>query len=226
VIRAVVFDLWNTLVHSEGGDPFQHLKRVLGPAREPFFRELKRDAMVQTHADAEALIQRWAPRMGLSSAEAEAMVDVFRRGTASAEAFPEVMDALARTREVARLGLLSNTQSFDMGFLERLGITDLIASRFLSAETGSLKPDSAAFELVQRRMGLFPGQLVMVGDSWSDDVQGALEAGWIAIWVNRNGRPRPDHDPEAELVEVHSLAEVPEVISRLQAGARCSTCLG
>jgi hypothetical protein len=44
--------------------------------------------------------------------------------------------------------------------------------------------------------------------------------------VNRTGKPRPEHDPDAELVEVSDLAMVPDVIARLQAGARCSTCLG
>jgi putative hydrolase of the HAD superfamily len=113
-----------------------------------------------------------------------------------------------------------------MAFLERLGLTSLIPNRFLSAETGVLKPDVKAFEIVQKRLNLFPGQLAMVGDSWGDDIAGAMEAGWTAIWVNREGRPRPDHDPDAELVEVSSLAQVPEVIENLQAGARCSTCLG
>jgi FMN phosphatase YigB (HAD superfamily) len=66
----------------------------------------------------------------------------------------------------------------------------------------------------------------MVGDSWHDDVSGALEVGWTAIWVNRNGRTMPEVDPEADLVEVPDLSHVPRVIANLQAGARCSTCLG
>ena len=74
-------------------------------------------------------------------------------------------------------------------------------------------------------MGLFPGDLVMVGDSWRDDVEGALNAGWTAIWINHEGLPRPAVDPGAELVELPNLQRVPEVIERLQAGARCSTCL-
>jgi putative hydrolase of the HAD superfamily len=79
---------------------------------------------------------------------------------------------------------------------------------------------------MRKRLGLFPGEIAMVGDSWRDDVTGSLEAGWTAIWVNRLGVPRPDCDPEAELVEVSDLAQVPRAIASLQAGARCGTCLG
>ena len=226
MIRAAVFDLWNTLVHSRGKDPYQQLHAMMTDEQRVHFLALKRDAMVQAHAGGEALLARWRPRMEMSEAQQEAMSRVFGEAARNAECFPEALEALARTRELARLGLLSNTQSFDLDFLERLGLTSLISNRFLSAETGFLKPEPGAFETVQKRLSLFPGQIAMVGDSWNDDVLGALEAGWTAIWVNREGRPRPEHDPEAELVEVSSLAQVPEVIENLQAGARCSTCLG
>ena len=45
MIRAVVFDLWNTLVHSQHGDPFRHLQRLLTPEQQPLFPELRREAM-------------------------------------------------------------------------------------------------------------------------------------------------------------------------------------
>jgi putative hydrolase of the HAD superfamily len=190
------------------------------------FQTLKRDAMDQSHGSAEAFLERWRPCMEMTGEQQVAMAGVFQAAATDAECFPDVAEALARTRQLARLGLLSNTQSFDMEFLERLGLVPLLPNRFLSAETGFLKPEPEAFEKVRKQLGLFPGQLALVGDSWHDDVLGALRAGWTAIWVNREGRPRPEHDPEADLVEVASLAQVPAVIENLQAGARCSTCLG
>jgi HAD superfamily hydrolase (TIGR01549 family) len=226
MIRGVIFDLWNTLVHSRGGDPFQHLHELMNGGQRQHFQTLKRDAMERPHASAEAFLERWRPCMEMTDSQREGMAGVFRVAASDAECFPEVLEALDRTRQLARIGLLSNTQSFDMAFLERLGLAALLPNRFLSAETGVLKPDAGAFAAVQKKLGLFPGQLAMVGDSWSDDILGALGAGWTAIWVNRAGLPRPAHDPEAELVEVASLGQVPSVIEHLQAGARCSTCLG
>jgi len=226
MVRAVVFDLWNTLVHSRGGDPFRHLHALMNEAQRPFFPQFKRDAMDQPHADAHTLLERWRPCLELTEDQFQAMAEVFRKAVEDTECFPETCDALKATRAIARIALLSNTQSFDLGFLERLEITELIPTRFLSAETGFLKPQRGAFEAVQKKMNLFPGQLAMVGDSWNDDVQGALKAGWTVLWLNREGRPRPDLDPEAEFVEISDLSQVPPVIEQLQAGARCSTCLG
>ena len=226
MIRAAIFDLWNTLVHSRGADPFQHLHELMTEEQRLCFQILKRDAMDHVHASAEALLEPWKPRLGMTDAQWEGMTGVFRAAGSEAQCFPEVLEALSCTRRLARMGLLSNTQSFDMEFLERLGLTDLIANRFLSAETGFLKPEPEAFATVQKRLSLFPGQLAMVGDCWNDDILGALRAGWTAIWVNRDGRPRPEHDPDAELVEISGLAQLPSVLENLQAGARCSTCLG
>ena len=226
MIRAVVFDLWNTLVHSQHGDPFPNLLRLLTPGQEAQFPTFKREAMDRPHADARSFLGEWRERLGLTQEQVDAMAEVFQTAREDASCFPETRDALLRTRQVARLALLSNTQSFDLDFLERLGLTEVLANRFLSAEMGCLKPELRAFEVVQRRLGLFPGEMAMVGDSWRDDVTGGLEAGWTVIWVNRKGVPRPVHDPEALLVEVSDLAQVPSIIANLQAGARCSTCLG
>ena len=226
MIRAVVFDLWNTLVSSVHGDPFQHLQRVLDPAQAGRFGDLKREAMARPYADAREFLAHWRNRLSLSEPQFETMAEVFQTAADDATCFPEALSAVRETRALARVALLSNTQSFDLQFLERLGLTGLLATRFLSAHLGHLKPDAEAFAAVERKLGLFPGEIAMVGDSWRDDVTGALNAGWTAIWVNRKGLVRPPHDPEADLVEVPDLARVPQLIQNLQAGARCSTCLG
>ncbi|BDU75420.1 HAD family hydrolase [Mesoterricola sediminis] len=227
MIRAVVFDLWNTLVHSRHGDPFRHLQRLLTEDQRERYPEFRQEAMDRPHPDARTFIAGWMDRLGLTGEQILAMADVFQTAADDAAWFPEAEAAVAATRKVARVGLLSNTQSFDMAFLDRLGLARAIPTRCLSALTGHLKPEPGAFEDMQRRLGLFPGEIAMVGDSWRDDVTGALQAGWTAIWVNREGRPRPeDLDPEAEFLEVPDLSRVPDAIRGLQEGARCSTCLG
>ena len=226
MIRAVVFDLWNTLVQSPRGNPFKQAQAQLRPEQIPLFPDLIADAMVRPHSDARTFLDGWRSRLHLDPEQVEAIAHAFATAGAEATLFPEAMDALLRTREQGRIALLSNTQSFDLDLLDTLGLRDQFRVLGLSAELGFLKPDPGAFEAMQKKLSLFPGNLAMVGDSWSDDVQGALDAGWTAIWVNRTGKARPEHDPDAELVEVSDLAMVPDVIARLQAGARCSTCLG
>jgi putative hydrolase of the HAD superfamily len=226
MIRAVVFDLWNTLVFSPAGSPFQRLKDLLRPDQVDQFPALVRDGMVQPYPSVQEFLEGWKDPARLDGAQMEAMAQAFLEAGGQAECFPGTPEAVGAVRDLARVALLSNTQTFGLEMLDRLGITERIRTRILSAEIGVLKPEAAAFEAVQRKLGLFPGNLAMVGDSWTDDVLGALEAGWIAIWVNREAKPRPPHHPESTVYEVRSLDRVPELIQGLQEGMRCPTCLG
>ena len=226
MIRAVVFDLWNTLVFSPAGSPFQRLKDLLRPDQEPLFAALVRDGMVRPYPSVRAFLEAWRGPASLDDAQMDAMAQAFLEAGGQAECFAGAPEAVGAVRELARVALLSNTQTFGLELLDRLGLSERIRTRMLSAEMGALKPEPAAFEAVERRLGLFPGNLAMVGDSWTDDVQGALTAGWTAIWMNREAKPRPEHDPDAPLYEVRSLDRVPELIQGLQDGMRCPTCFG
>lgn len=226
MIRAVVFDLWNTLVFSPAGSPFQRMKELLRPEQAHHFAALVRDGMVRPYTHVRTFLEAWKGPASLDEAQMEAMARAFLEAGAQAECFPGTPEAVGAVRDLARVAMLSNTQTFGLELLERLGLSGRIRTRILSAEIGALKPESVAFEVVQRRLGMFPGNLAMVGDNWKDDVEGAVAAGWTAIWVNREARPRPAHDPELPIFEVRSLTWVPEIIQSLQEGMRCPTCLG
>ena len=226
MIRAVVFDLWNTLVFSPAGRPFQRMEELRHQDQVERVGGLARDGMIRPYPSVQAFLEAWREPGGLDEAQVEAMALAFLDSGEQAQCFKGSPEAVAAVRDLARVALLSNTQTFGLELLDRLGIAERIRVRMLSAEIGALKPEPAAFEAVQRRLGLFPGNLAMVGDSWKDDVEGALEAGWTAIWVNREGQPRPPHDSDALIYEVRDLSYLPELIQGLQEGMRCPTCLG
>ena len=226
MIRAVVFDLWNTLLFSPAGSPFQRLKGLLRPDQAPLHGAMMRDGMVRPYDSVEAFLAAWRDPAMLDDEQLAVMAQAFREAGDQAECFPGAAEAVGAVRDLARVALLSNTQTFGLEMLDRLGIPERIRTRLLSAELGVLKPEPAAFEAVQRKLGVFPGNLVMVGDSWTDDVEGAVNAGWTAVWVNREGAPRPAHDVEALIYEVRTLDRVPDLIRDLQDGLRCPTCLG
>jgi len=226
MIRAVVFDLWNTLVYSPAGSPFQRMRELLRPEQLGAYPALVRDGMIRPYASVEAFLEAWRERADLDETQVAAMAQAFRQAGDQAVCFPESAEAVGAVRDLARVALLSNTQTFGLELLGRLGIQERIRTRLLSAELGALKPEPAAYEEVQRRLGVFPGNLVMVGDSWTDDVLGAVAAGWTGVWVNRDRSPRPDHDPEAPIYEIRSLDRLPDLIRDLQDGMRCPTCLG
>jgi len=56
-------------------------------------------------------------------------------------------------------------------------------------------------------------QAVMVGDSLTRDIDGAIAAGLQAVWVNRTGQPRPTDRPD--LLEVTTLTDLPAALQSM-----------
>ena len=77
MIRAVVFDLWNTLVFSPAGSPFQRMKELLRPDQAHLFPDLVRDGMVRSHPSVQAFLEAWQDRAGLDQAQMDAMAQAF-----------------------------------------------------------------------------------------------------------------------------------------------------
>jgi phosphoserine phosphatase len=126
-------------------------------------------------------------------------------------AFADAAPALDALRAGRRLALVTNGASCLQR--EKLAASGL-AGRFdevvVSGDLGLAKPHPAIYERALRALGADPGDAVMVGDSLRNDVDGARAAGLRAIWVNREGRPRPAGD--AGLVEIGGLGELPAAL--------------
>ena len=63
---------------------------------------------------------------------------------------------------------------------------------FVSADVGCEKPDRRIFDHAKQAMGLNDAEIWFVGDAYLLDVEGALNAGWNAVWMNRRNRKTSD----------------------------------
>jgi putative hydrolase of the HAD superfamily len=91
--------------------------------------------------------------------------------------------------------------------LRALALEDAFDAVVISAEVGVAKPDERVFQLALRSLGVEPQDAWHVGDNLATDVAGARSAGLTAVWLNRNGLSRGEHDPRPD-VEVGSLREL------------------
>jgi len=58
---------------------------------------------------------------------------------------------------------------------------------FVSSTVGFTKPDRRFFRAIEKQLGFVAEKIALVGDDEVSDVQGAKEAKWEAIWLDRNG---------------------------------------
>lgn len=135
---------------------------------------------------------------------ASAVVDGFCAMTE--EGWQRSRESLSRLRDVARLGIISNFYGNLQVLLEEAGLSPFLDTVVESAHVGVEKPDPAIYRLAAERLGLPPGEIVMVGDNFDRDVRAARAAGLRAIWLRRGSAAVP----EAGLAErvVSALSEI------------------
>lgn len=88
------------------------------------------------------------------------------------------------------LGVITNgPEKHQWRKIEQLQLTKWIREEniIVSGEVGLAKPQAEIFELAEIRMGLTKSKTYYIGDSYQNDVVGAKNAGWQAVWSNRRG---------------------------------------
>ena len=61
----------------------------------------------------------------------------------------------------------------------------------ISEDCVAAKPDARIFRQAEEIAGASAKACCYVGDSWKNDIVGAKQAGWSAIWLNRHALPLP-----------------------------------
>lgn len=92
--------------------------------------------------------------------------------------------------------------------IDRCGFTAFVDELVTSEEVGVQKPGAAIFHTALERLGVSPGEAVMLGDAWATDIEGARGAGIRAVWLNRLGTPTRD----PAVPELRSLEPVEDAL--------------
>lgn len=122
----------------------------------------------------------------------------------------ELIESLLSAGKV--VGLITNgPKQHQMNKIRALGMDGLIppGNRFISAAVGWDKPDPRIFAYANERTGTEASESVYIGDSWRNDVTGALAAGWRVIWFNRRGvEPESEGTPTSTADSYEEIARI------------------
>lgn len=135
------------------------------------------------------------------------------------EAVPGVKEMLANLGNDYRLVIGTNAGDSDASLVKaamaRLGIDWPFQEVYTPLELGGArKPELEFFRAIERALGCQPSELVMVGDSFTNDMVGAVRAGWKAVWYNQSGKAAPGLVPIHD-AEILTMSDLPGVLDRL-----------
>lgn len=111
-----------------------------------------------------------------------------------------------------RIAILTNgLQTVQRRRLAASHIRRYIAEIIISEEIGYAKPAREFFDIALARLGhVSRREVLMIGDGWASDIQGALQYGIDACWYNPGRKPRPESSEN-----IREIAELRELVGWL-----------
>ena len=124
------------------------------------------------------------------------------------EDVPETLNTLAERN--LKIGLISNSHRCLESFQEHFELDNFVDVAISSSQHGYMKPHPSIFEAALKLAGVSASEAVMVGDSVTQDIDGARRVGMRGVLVRRSeaaGETVPGDVPV-----IRSLAELPGLI--------------
>jgi len=136
-------------------------------------------------------------RVGMFEGFDDFFEDVFQgfEGAKHWSLYPETVGVLRELKATGvELGIISNFDTRLFSVLRGLGIAEMFDTVTISSLERVVKPSSRIFHAALAKHMAEPEEALHVGDSLSEDVEGAINAGVPAIWINR--QPHADVPPQ------------------------------
>ena len=219
----VLIDLDHTLLDSATSEAraFDHTMAVAGVADPDRHREVYGEingrmwAAVERGemAPGDVRLARFREFVATTKIDADPqmMADEYAGGLQRfGELFPGAHEALDRISVASSLALITNGVSdIQRARIDRLRIGSYFAAIVISSEVGVAKPGAGIFDLAFEQLGGPPRDgAVMVGDSLTSDIRGAIDYGLATCWFNPSGA-----STEVDVTyEIASLDQLPPVV--------------
>ena len=208
-IRAVVFDLWNTIAewpHEAWAEVRPRVAERLGLTPEEFdarwYGELAQRRELGPIADV----------LGVFAVSPEAVDEVVamrravaRRGLVPVAGAAETIAAL-RDRGL-RTGLITVCSEDVPALWEETDFHGLFDAEVFSCSVGLRKPDPRIYRLALEQLAVEPAEAIFVGDGANDELAGAARVGMIAV-----GLERPGEELDWDGARIRSLPDLLDLV--------------
>jgi len=202
-IKAVLFDLGNTLVYSHPEITFQ---RILADHSVTKRLEEVKEALVRGNAEfdikkheglsAHQFYTQWnivqLKHLGLKGSKARrlaATIDSQWWKYAEFHVYPDVERTLLRLKQMGlKLGIITGGFEEDIeSIMPKTGLDALFDVKVGVNTTGKRKPHPKAFKHALKQLGIRPSEAIFVGDNFKADYEGAEKVGMMPVLIRRKG---------------------------------------
>ena len=114
-----------------------------------------------------------------------------------------VYEMLGRLSEKYSIYVITNgLTSVQESRFKRSRIRERVKDVFISEDVGYAKPDKRYFDSVLEKIGATSDDCIVVGDSLSSDIDGAINSGIDCIWYNRKNEDAAGRTPTYTIFDI------------------------
>jgi putative hydrolase of the HAD superfamily len=195
--KAIIFDLFDTLVPSPRGDVWDRMADRMGAPKDTFRTLWGRDARARTEGKLsfEESLGRFCAETGMT-VTAETLADLKAiRLEAVRESLAAPLETTVETLEAVRergfrMGLLSNCSEEVPPAWGESALARWMDAAVFSCVEKVAKPDALAFWRACERLGVSPGECVFVGDGNDNELTGAAALGLAPVQILTSRAPQ------------------------------------
>jgi putative hydrolase of the HAD superfamily len=217
--RAVLFDLWGTLVPLPKPLRYRATEAVAAALNVPLDKWVQ--AWVATRSEREtgdlkAIALRICEELGLNASEGAVASALTRRTSIQREAFdlirPDAVPTLQALRENGlSTGLISNCTSDLPHHIKASPLAPVLDVCVYSCNERVMKPDARLYLAAAERLRVTPEECLYVGDGGDDELPGAERTGMTAVLLSAADTPLRDWSGQ----RINTLSEVPRLLATL-----------
>lgn len=186
-INHLAFDLWNTTAYSLERDPLIDLIEILEKSSLNFteiqsFLQTRQFTYSNPFPEICDLLK--IPYCHNKAIQFMALIEKERE---QFQIFEDTLPVLIKAKKMGfTVSLVSNLWSFCIPEIKKLFFSQFdFDYTFFSFEIGHIKPSFNFFHQIELA-GLILSETVVIGDSFSSDILGAINSGAMAIWLKRD----------------------------------------
>lgn len=182
-ITLISFDIGNTLIQLHNNDGFCSKFSIKTGVGIEFLRPLFNEYFLTKNYSLQFAVKKVCSIIGYKYPQK--IINEF--SSVPTKLFEDVIPTLKQLKCAGMTMIaISNCTPWEANDIEELGLKAYIQEVFYSFAIGVAKPDINLFLYVQKKIGVLPKNILHVGDSYTADVKGSIEAGWRVVLLDRN----------------------------------------
>ncbi len=216
--KAILFDLWDTVIFVCGAHPVVQVYERMGLKQEDmyeFAQNLERSMMMKEYTTMEEM---FVPLLKIYKIPEDPkllfdLTEIWKKNINSVFFPPELGEALLELRKKFKTILVTNTDNFALKYVKyRYNIENYFDFIVASCEVGLAKPDQAIFNLPLRKLGIKPEDVYICGDNVKNDIIVPRDMGMKTVFLDMKSMSKGG---EADII-VHNVKDLIDILKKLE----------